>query len=66
MSVPPRTDFWQVGIVPAPIATLVNPAALAAMRDRIVWLPDAGPWRYLADPFAVQRGDATHVFVEAF
>ncbi|HEY4245936.1 MAG TPA: hypothetical protein VGM64_03715 [Lacunisphaera sp.] len=66
MSVPPRTDFWQVGIVPAPITTLVNPAALAAFRDRIVWLPDAGPWRYLADPFAIQRGDATHVFVEAF
>lgn len=63
---PPRTDFWQVGLVPVPIATLVNPSALVQQRDNIVWLPDPGPWRYLADPFALQRGDATHVFVEAF
>jgi len=63
---PPETDFWQVGLVPAPISALLDPLALAALRDRIVWLPDPGPWRYLADPFAVRRGDATHVFVEAF
>jgi hypothetical protein len=63
---PPRTDFWRTGIVPAPIATLTDPAALAAVQDRITWLPDPGPWRYLADPFALRRGDATHVFVEAF
>jgi len=66
MSVPPRTDFWQVGLVPAPISTFVNPQALVQQRDAIIWLPDPGPWRYLADPFALQRGDATHVFVEAF
>jgi hypothetical protein len=63
---PPETDFWQVGLVPAPIATLVEPGALAQLRSRITWLPDPGPWRYLADPFAVRRGDATHVYVEAF
>jgi hypothetical protein len=63
---PPETDFWQVGIVPAPIATLTDPAALAAQREHIVWLPDPGPWRYLADPFALRRGDTTHVFVEVF
>lgn len=63
---PPETDFWQVGIVPAPITALVEPGALAALRAHITWLPEAGPWRYLADPFAIQRGDATHVYVEAF
>lgn len=63
---PPETDFWQVGIVPAPITTLTDPAALAALRGRITWLPDPGPWRYLADPFALRRGNETHVFVEAF
>ncbi|MDB6165846.1 MAG: hypothetical protein JWQ83_986 [Lacunisphaera sp.] len=63
---PPETDFWQVGIVPAPIAALVDPAGLAAQRDRIAWLPDPGPWCYLADPFALRRGDTLHVFVEAF
>ena len=63
---PPATDFWQAGIVPAPIATLLQPDALAAWRERIVWLPDPGPWRYLADPFALVRGESTHVFVEAY
>ena len=66
MSLPPRTDFWQVGIVPAPIATLTNPTVLGGLRDRITWLPDPGPWRYLADPFALKRGGVIHVFVEAF
>jgi hypothetical protein len=61
----PRTDFWQVGIVPMPVAD-VDARALAQARDRITWLPDAGPWRYLADPFGLVRGDALHVFVEAY
>jgi hypothetical protein len=63
---PPRSDFWQAGIVPAAIGTLTEASALAAQRERIVWLPDPGPWRYLADPFGLRRGADTHVFVEAF
>ena len=62
----PKSDFWEVGIVPAAIETLKDPGALARASTQIAWLPDAGPWRYLADPFGLQRGDATHVFVEAF
>ena len=61
----PRTDFWRVGIVPSPIEKL-DAAALAALKSHITWLPDAGPWRYLADPFGLVRGQALHVFVEAF
>jgi len=61
----PRTDFWQVGIVPLHIQD-VDAGTLGAVRERITWLPDAGPWRYLADPFGLVRGDALHVFVEAF
>ncbi len=66
MSFPPKSDLWHVGILPAPLATFLAPAALPALRDRIAWLPEPGPWRYLADPFAVRRGDTTHVFVEAY
>ena len=62
----PRSDFWQVGIVPAPITAFLAPANLPPLADKIAWLPDPGPWRYLADPFGVHRPDATHVFVEAF
>lgn len=61
----PRTDFWQVGIVPLRIQD-IDASTLSAARDRISWLPDAGRWRYLADPFGLVRGDALHVFVEAF
>ncbi|WP_077037851.1 glycosyl hydrolase family 43 [Pelomonas sp. KK5] len=63
----PRSDLWQVGIVPAPVEQIATvPGSLAAQRERICWLPDAGPWRYLADPFGLRRGDATHVYVEAY
>jgi hypothetical protein len=61
----PRTDFWKVGIVPAPIEEL-DAEHLEHLSDRIVWLPDAGRWRYFADPFGLIRGSALHVFVEAF
>jgi len=61
----PRTDFWQVGIVPVALED-IDARRLAAARERITWLPDPGPWRYLADPFGLVRGDTLHVFVEAF
>jgi len=61
----PRTDFWQVGIAPLRIED-ASARRLAAVRERITWLPDPGPWRYLADPFGLLRGEALHVFVEAF
>ena len=66
MSFPPKSDLWHVGLAPAPQTTFLAPAALPALRDRLVWLPDPGPWRYLADPFGVRRGGTTHVFVEAY
>ena len=61
----PRSDFWRVGIVPLPAQEL-DAAGLSVARHHISWLPDAGPWRYLADPFGLLRGDALHVFVEAY
>ncbi|MET0518269.1 MAG: hypothetical protein ABW005_05470 [Burkholderiaceae bacterium] len=61
----PRSDFWQVGIVPAAIDA-IGPSTLPGLRARVAWLPPAGTWRYLADPFGLIRGDALHVFVEAF
>lgn len=63
---PPSSDFWCAGIIPAPIETLLESPVPAGLADRITWLPDPGPWRYLADPFGIHRGGALHVFVEAF
>lgn len=62
----PRADFWQVGVAPAPIADLNDAAALSALKGQISWLPESGPWRYIADPFGLRSPDAVHVFVEAF
>lgn len=61
----PSTDFWQVGIVPVRLED-VDARSLGVARGRITWLPAPAPWRYLADPFGLVRGDALHVFVEAF
>lgn len=62
----PRSDFWQVGLLAAPITALLDPATSGSWPGLTTWLPDPGPWRYLADPFGLRRGDTTHVFVEAF
>ncbi|MBW9054768.1 glycosyl hydrolase family 43 [Rhizobium mesosinicum] len=66
MRLKPKSDFWHVGIVPAPAEALLDAGTLAGCSSRITWLPDPGPWRYLADPFAVKKGDSLHVFVEAY
>ncbi len=66
MIAPPRSDFWSAGIVPEPITALLQPSQLKDLPGRATWLPDPGPWRYLADPFGLQRNGCTHVFVEAF
>jgi hypothetical protein len=66
MRVRPSSDFWKVGIVPAPAEALLDAETLTDCASRITWLPDPGPWRYLADPFGIKQGDALHVFVEAY
>jgi hypothetical protein len=60
---PPKSDFWKVGVVPASIESW---AESTSAPGEVTWLPNPGPWRYLADPFGVQRDGLTHVFVEAF
>lgn len=62
----PKSDFWKVGVIPAPAPSLVDPQVLAGLAERIAWLPDPGAWRYLADPFGIKRGEITYVFVEAY
>ncbi len=57
-------DIWRVGVVRAPIETLLAPDALETQE--IVWLPQEGALRFLADPFGLWRGGRLHVFVEAY
>lgn len=57
-------DIWRSGYVRRSLAETAHGAALHA--DDVVWLPEAGPFRYLADPFGIQRGGLLTVFVEAY
>jgi len=57
-------DMWRVGLVRAPMAELLAPGAL---EDRqVVWIPDPGSLRFLADPFGVWRDGELHLFVETY
>lgn len=62
----PKTDLWKAGVLKAPAASLLDRKSVAVMADKVAWLPDPGPWRYLADPFGLVKDGSTHVFVEAF
>lgn len=62
----PKSDFWQVGLLRQSLGGLLTNRPDQAALDRIAWLPDPGPWRYLADPFGLRRNGRVHVFVEAY
>jgi hypothetical protein len=62
--VPVLKDIWRVGVLQAPAAALLSPAALA--QPEIAWLPPEGPLRFLADPFPIRRDGRLHLFVEAY
>lgn len=57
-------DIWRSGFIRRPLADVAASARLDPAE--IVWLPDCGPFRYEADPFAIERDGVVTVFVEAF
>ena len=57
-------DIWRSGFIRRPLADVAASACLDP--DEITWLPDCGPFRYEADPFAIERNGGVTVFVEAF
>lgn len=61
---PLRKDIWRSGIALDRFDTIVARGGLAG--SPVVWLPDPGPLRFLADPFGLWRGDRLHLFVEAY
>jgi hypothetical protein len=56
-------DLWRSGFVRRPLAD-VHASGVAA--DEIIWLPDQGPFAYVADPFGIVRDGLTTVFAEHF
>lgn len=57
-------DLWRSGFIRRPLAEMV--AADGPAADEIVWLPNGGPFQYLADPFAIERDGRVTVFAEWF
>ena len=61
---PRRTDIWRPGIARRPIAQVI---ASGSLGEDIVWLPEDGPFRFLADPFGwPDAAGRLHVFAERY
>ncbi|MEO7786661.1 MAG: formyl transferase [Sphingomicrobium sp.] len=61
---PRRCDLWRIGVVRAPIAAIARAGSLDPFA--IDWLGEPGAFRFLADPFAIRREGALHLFAEAY
>ncbi len=61
---PRRTDIWRPAIARRPIAQVV---ASGSLGEDIIWLPEDGPFRFLADPFGWHdTAGHLHVFAERY
>lgn len=56
-------DLWRSGFVRRSL-TRVHASAIAP--GDVTWLPDQGPFAYVADPFGIVRNGITTVFAEHF
>jgi hypothetical protein len=61
---PRRCDLWRSGIVRAPIEAIARAGSLEGFA--IDWLEEPGDFRFLADPFAIRRDGALHLFAESY
>lgn len=57
-----RHEKWSIGVIDSPIDNTLG----LETHPRIDWLPEVGPSRYLADPFAMVSKDQILVLCEDF
>jgi hypothetical protein len=57
-------DIWRCAIVSSTADRIVAAGSLDGLP--LTWIPDAGPLRYLADPFGLWRDGRLYVFAELF
>jgi len=55
-------DEWGIGVVGKPANVFLIPGA----RPKVQWLPTSPSTKYSADPFAIQKGNYLHLFIEEF
>ncbi|GLR47836.1 glucosamine inositolphosphorylceramide transferase family protein [Sphingomonas astaxanthinifaciens] len=56
-------DIWKIGIVAAPLGDLFRAGRI---DQPISWVEGQGAYRFLADPFGLERNGAFFVFAEAY
>lgn len=54
------TDYWNVGIVHAPIQDFLD----TSKKQKVHWFPDLGKDRFMADPFGIIYKDKLHILYE--
>ncbi|GCE80606.1 glucosamine inositolphosphorylceramide transferase family protein [Komagataeibacter oboediens] len=59
-----RTDIWQTGLIHRSMPDVLRTGTLADMP--VTWLPDPGPFRFIADPFGIWHEDRLYLFAEAY
>lgn len=59
-----RTDIWRTGILSCPLPDILARGGVDGLT--VTWLPDPGPFRFLADPFGLWRDDHLYLFAEAY
>lgn len=59
-----RTDIWQTGIIDRPLPDVLRAGQLAGLP--VTWLPDPGPFRFIADPFGIWHENRLYLFAEAY
>lgn len=62
-AVPKMYDIWRSGFVRR---SLTSVQATGVRPGEVIWLPDQGPFAYLADPFGIVREGLLTVFAEHF
>lgn len=61
---PRRADHWRIGVVRAAIADIARAGSLDEFA--IDWLDEPADFAFEADPFAIRRDGALHLFAEAY
>lgn len=56
-------DIWRTGIAHQSMADIL---ATGRIEGLVTWLPESVPYRFLADPFAIERDGRLHVFAETY
>ncbi|MDF7673212.1 hypothetical protein PT277_09750 [Acetobacteraceae bacterium ESL0709] len=59
-----HSDIWKIGIIEAPLTEILAAGSLSPFS--VHWLPEAGPFRFLADPFGFWRNGTLYCFAEYY